>query len=117
MGKIADIVSRWTPLINLIKNKDFLTETFDLIPVEVIGSMCDNMLGNRSTLLETLLLNDRMPDCSALLLVERENVNHTGILDTGRGRAFYEKLRQVQPAHWDLNMLRFSPEALDPSDI
>ncbi|XP_012943661.1 uncharacterized protein LOC101855374, partial [Aplysia californica] len=116
-GDIARAIQKWTPLIQLLKNRDFLIESNNVIPIDMFGVMCDNLLVNRSTLLETLLLNDRLPDCSSLLITERHVDNNTGVFpDVGRGKAFYAKLRQTTP-DWDLYMLRFCPEALTPGDI
>ncbi|GFR87830.1 endo-1,4-beta-xylanase B-like [Elysia marginata] len=113
---IEHVFAGWIPKIRLLQTRDVMCDIQALVPYELQGELCDHLLDESVTAIETTLMNERCADCTALLVLERWDGNHTGKVEGIKGRALYAKLRQVWP-DWDIYMLRFTPKAVQPSDI
>ncbi|RUS79897.1 hypothetical protein EGW08_012335 [Elysia chlorotica] len=110
------VMLSWTPKIRLLQTKDAMCEIQSMVPYELLGELCDHLQDEETSAIETTLFNERCADCTALLVFERWDGNHTGILQGIKGKILYAKLRQMR-ADWDIFMLRFSPKAVESTDI
>ncbi|KAK3760541.1 hypothetical protein RRG08_022825 [Elysia crispata] len=113
---LEQLFASWIPKIRLLQTKDVMCEVQSMVPYELLGELCDHLLHDDVTAIETTLINERCADCTALLVFERWNGNHTGKLEGIKGKTLYSKLRQMR-VDWDIYMLRFTPRAVRPSDI